>query len=278
MHWEATSALLDRRASHVPPYPREDPTNTLKDDLSFSFEPGAVALVTGGSRGIGRAIVLRLAAAGFDIWLNYQSRDEDAYSVRQQVLGKGRNCTLLKFDVADPLAVESVLIPKLENQSPSVLINNAGITCDGVMVFMGFDEWKRVLDVTLNGFFLVTKSVLQGMLLRRSGRIVNISSTSGETGRPGQVNYSAAKAGLIGATRSLAAEVARRGVLVNAVTPGLIETEMTESVTREDVLSAIPLRRFGVADDVSGVVSFLCSDQASYITGQVIRCNGGLYM
>ena len=245
--------------------------------LTFSVPDGAVAMVTGGSRGIGRAIALRLAAVGYDIWLNYRSSDDRAREVQAEIEGRtGRTCRLMRFDVSRAEAVSEVLEPALEQCIPEVLVNNAGVLSDGAMALMSYDEWKRVLDVTLDGFFLVTKPVLFGMIQRRRGRIINISSTSGEVGVPGQVNYSAAKAGLIGATRSLAVEVARRGILVNAVAPGVVATEMSEHSASERLLQAIPLRRSGTVDEVAGAVTFLCSDEASYITGQVISCNGGL--
>ena len=246
--------------------------------LTYDIPSGAVALVTGGSRGIGRAISLQLAALGYDIWLNYASRDDTAEEVRRTIVSLGRECTLLKFDVSDADGVTRNLEPLVEERTPHVLVNNAGIIRDGVLALMSFDDWKRVLQVTLDGFFLVTRVVLNGMLLQRRGRIVNISSTSGQAGLAGQTNYSAAKAGLIGATKSLAAEVARRGILANVVAPGLIATDLTKDIEVERILPAIPLRRLGTVEEVAGIVAFLCSKQASYVTGQVIGCNGGLYM
>ncbi|HBA88198.1 MAG TPA: 3-oxoacyl-ACP reductase FabG [Geobacter sp.] len=237
-----------------------------------------IALVTGASKGIGAAIALVLARDGFDIWLNYRSDHDAAAAIAGQVEAMGRSCRLLPFDVADPTAVQESLAPLLEKESPHVLVNNAGFAKDTLMVWMANNEWKDVLSVHLDGFFLVTKTVLVGMLKKRAGRIVNIVSTSGQSGMPGQVNYSAAKAGLIGATKSLAAETAKRKVLVNAVSPGFIETEMVAGLPMDKILPMIPMGRIGAPAEVAEVVSFLCSDKASYITGQVISVNGGAYM
>lgn len=237
-----------------------------------------IALVTGASKGIGAAIAAGLARDGFDIWVNYQSDHGAAEQVKKTVNDIGRQCRLLPFNVADPGAVEDVLYPLLEDQTPDILVNNAGCTRDLLMIWMSQQDWKEVLSVSLDGFFQITKGILKGMVRKRNGRIINIVSTSGQSGMAGQVNYSAAKAGLIGATKALAAEVAKRNILVNAVSPGFIETEMTQEVPKDKVLPMIPLQRFGSAEEVAGVVRFLCSDQASYITGQVIGVNGGIYM
>ena len=237
-----------------------------------------IALITGASKGIGAAIATALARDGFDIWLNYRTDHQSASVIRKEIEESGRECLLLPFDVGDENAVNSVLTPQLELETPFVLVNNAGFRKDAIMAMMNKQEWEGVLSVSLNGFFLVTKLVVINMLRKRKGRIINIVSTSGQSGLPGQVNYSAAKAGLIGATKALAAEVAKRNILVNAVSPGFIETDMTKDLPRDQILSTIPLGRFGKATEVADVVSFLASDRAAYITGQVIAINGGIYM
>ncbi len=244
----------------------------------LSFPEGKTALVTGGSRGIGRAIAIDLARAGFDIWLNYKTNHDAAREARKEIEKLGRDCKPLCFDVSDPEAVQKTLAPLVEGTTPYVLVNNAGVARDALMVWLSYEEWREVIETTLDGFFLVTKTVLQGMLSNRAGRIINITSVSGQAGRPGQANYAAAKAGLIGATKALAVEVGKRGVLVNAVAPGLIDTDMLADVPLDRVLPAIPLGRIGTVREVSGIVTFLCSDQAAYMTGQVIGCNGGLYV
>jgi 3-oxoacyl-[acyl-carrier protein] reductase len=237
-----------------------------------------IALVTGASRGIGAAIARALAQDGFDLWLNYRSNHEAAEKVKNEIEQINAQCRLLPFDVSDAEATFSVLDPLIEKETPYILVNNAGLTRDMLMIWMNQDDWKDVLSVTLDGFFQVTRTLIKGMLTKRSGRIINIVSTSGQSGMAGQVNYSTAKAGLIGATKALAAEVAKRNVLVNAVSPGFIETEMIKDIPKEKVIPMIPMQRFGTPEEVAAVVRFLCSDQASYITGQVIAVNGGVYM
>ena len=236
-----------------------------------------IALITGASKGIGAAIALQLAEDGYDIWLNYRSDDEGAEKTAAAIREAGRKCTLLKFDVTDEDAVENALSPLLQEEVPYIVVNNAGFARDSIMMMMSSDDWNKVLQVHLTGFFNVTKPVVSRMLRKRTGRIINIASTSGETGVAGQTNYSAAKAGLIGATRSLAVEVAKRNILVNAVTPGFIETDMVAELPVDQIKGQIPLKRLGTPQEVAGVVSFLCSDKASSITGQTIAVNGGIH-
>ena len=237
-----------------------------------------IALVTGGGRGIGAAVCEALAGDGYDIWLNYRRDHEAAGRTAARVREAGGDCRLVPFDVTDREGAGAQLEPLLEQETPYALVNNAGLARDALMVWMSLEEWRDVMAVNLDGFFHVTKLLLRSMLGSREGRIVNIASTSGQMGLPGQVNYAAAKAGLMGATRTLAREVARRNVLVNAVAPGFIETEMTGELPMEAVLPMIPTGRLGRPEEVAETVRFLCSDAASYITGQVVSVNGGVYM
>ncbi len=237
-----------------------------------------VALVTGASKGIGKAIALGLAKDGYNIWLNYRSDHEAAKEVKKEIEALGKECLLLSFDVTDPVKVEENLLPLLEKTVPYVLVNNAGHSKDTIFGLMSQDDWSQVLNVHLDGFYHITRLLVPHMQRARKGRIINISSTSGQTGVAGQVNYCAAKAGLIGATKALAKELAKRNVLVNAVAPGFIETAMTEHLPKAEYLQGIPMARIGKSEEVAGCVRFLASDMASYVTGQVIAVNGGLYM
>lgn len=236
-------------------------------------------LVTGGSRGIGRAVCVKMAEAGYRVLVNYRSDDAAAEETLAAVRACGSDGELLRFDVSDAQEVERVLggwLAAHEDAAVEVVVNNAGFRRDNLMVFMPSEDWGGVLQTTLGGFFNVTRPLLQPMLVRRFGRIVNIVSLSGIKGTPGQTNYSAAKGGLIAATRALAQEVARRGVTVNAVAPGYIETDMTADLDRKTLSKQIPAGRFGRAEEVAELVAFLASDKAAYITGEVISINGGI--
>ncbi len=237
------------------------------------------ALVTGASRGIGRAIAERLAKDGYTVIINYKSNQASAISCQQAIEAAGGKAELLPFDVTDGASIEAALSAwdaAHEGEHISVLVNNAGIRRDGLLVFMGEDDWHDVMHTTTEGFYYVTHHVLGGMLRARSGRIVNITSVSGVSGLPGQANYSAAKAALIGATKALSKEVAARKVTVNAVAPGFIATDMTADLNEAELKKTIPAGRFGQPEEVAALVSFLCSDEAAYITGQVIEIAGGL--
>ena len=236
-----------------------------------------IVLVTGASRGIGAAIANRLAPE-YEIWLNYRSDHASAQEVQREIDKGGGVCRLLPFDVSDEEEVKGALEPLLAEHTVWGLVHNAGITRDTLVATMTREQWDIVLNVHLTAYFLLTRALAKNMLFARQGRIVAISSISGETGQSGQVNYSAAKAGLIGASKALAREVARRNVLVNVVSPGLIETEMTDKLPKDKLLPTIPLARFGSCAEVAGMVNFLMGDEAGYITGQVIGVNGGLYM
>ena len=237
------------------------------------------ALVTGGSRGISRAICIKLAAMGYPVVINYLSNQEAAEATKSAIEQMGGTAQLLRFDISNPQAIEEA-IEMWENSHPNdyiaVLVNNAGIRRDNLMVFMQNSEWHNVIDTTLNGFFYTTRRVLKGMMTKRFGRIINITSLSGLKGMPGQCNYSAAKAALIGATKALAQEVAPRKVTVNAVAPGFIESDMTKELPKEELAKMVPMKRFGKPEEVASLVGFLAGEESSYITGEVISINGGL--
>ena len=238
------------------------------------------ALVTGASRGIGRAVAERLAKDGMPVVINYKSNAAAAEETKAAIEAAGGMCELLPFDTSDPKAIEAA-VEQWQEKHPddyvSVLVNNAGIRQDNIMVFMTDEQWHSVLDTTLNGFFYLTRRVVKDMMTHRNGRIVNVVSLSGLKGMPGQTNYSAAKAAVIGATKALAQEVAPRKVTVNAVAPGFIATDMTKELDEGELKKLIPVGRFGKPEEVASLVSFLASKEAAYITGQVVSINGGLY-
>lgn len=238
------------------------------------------ALVTGGSRGLGAAISKRLAKQGLGIIVNYRSNESAAKAVADEIIGEGGIAELLPFDVSSEDSVD-IALEKWEESHPddriTVLVNNAGIREDNLLIFMQTQQWHNVINTTLDGFFYVTRRVLKGMLTKRFGRIINIASLSGLKGLPGQANYSAAKAALIGATKALAQEVAARKVTVNAVAPGFIKSDMTKDLDEDSLKKLVPLGRFGEADEVAALVAFLASKDSSYITGETISINGGLY-
>ena len=237
------------------------------------------ALVTGASRGIGRAIAERLAQDGYTVIINYHSNTAAAEATKASIEAAGGKAELLPFDVSDGKAIETALDKwdvLHEGEHIAVLVNNAGIRRDGLMVFMSEADWHDVMRTSTEGLYFITHHVLSGMLRARKGRIVNIASVSGVSGLPGQVNYSAAKAALIGATKALSKEVAPRKVTVNAVAPGFIATDMTADLDEAELKKTIPAGRFGQPEEVAALVSFLCSDEAAYITGQVINIAGGM--
>ena len=238
------------------------------------------ALVTGGSRGIGKAICLRLADMGYNIIINYMSNDEEANKTQALIKEKGVDAILMKFDVSKLEEVDAH-VEKWMNDNPdktiSVLVNNAGIRKDNLMVFISPDDWNRVLDITVDGFYNVTRNIVKSMVRKRKGRIVNIVSLSGLKGMPGQTNYSASKGAIIAATKALAQEVGKRGITVNAVAPGFIKTDMTQDINEADYKNMVPMNRFGEPEEVAGVVAFLVGQDSTYVTGQVISVKGGLY-
>lgn len=239
------------------------------------------ALITGGSRGIGRAICIQLAKdTDYHILINYNSNEQAAFETLKEVETLGNSGEILKFNVSDAEQVTSTLDTWQTNNPDAiveVIVNNAGITKDGLFMWMPSEDWNSVINTSLNGFYNVTHFFIQKLLRNRYGRIINIASVSGVKGTAGQANYSAAKGALIGATKALAQEVAKRKITVNAVAPGFIKSDMTAELDEKELKNMIPMNRFGEAEEVAHVVSFLASKKASYITGEVININGGIY-
>jgi 3-oxoacyl-[acyl-carrier protein] reductase len=238
------------------------------------------ALVTGGSRGIGRAVSIKLASMDYHVLINYLSNKAEAEQTLALIEQQGGRGEIIQFDVAKPEEVEEALNNWSENNKDcyiEVLVNNAGIRKDMLMMWMESHHWHDVINTNLNGFFYVTRLLLKNMLVKKYGRIVNMVSLSGLKGLPGQVNYSAAKAAVIGATKALAQEIGKKNVTVNAVAPGFIKTDMTKDLNEDELKAMIPLNRFGKPEEVAELVGFLASEKASYITGEVISVNGGLY-
>ncbi len=238
------------------------------------------ALVTGGSRGIGRAICIKLAAMGYHILINYNTSQQEAETTLQLVRGQGSDGEILKFDVASQEEIELSLgqwQAAHEGEYISILVNNAGIRKDALLMWMKNEEWHDVINTNLHSFLYLTRHLVKHMILKKWGRIINIVSLSGVKGLPGQANYSAAKAGMIGATKALAQEVAKKYVTVNAVAPGYVRTDMTQDLDETQLKAMIPAGRFGKPEEVAAVVGFLASAEASYVTGAVINVNGGLY-
>ena len=241
---------------------------------------GKVALVTGASRGIGKAIAISLGGLGAEVIVNYAASEASAEEVAKSINDKGGNSYKLKFDVSDEESVNTGINQIIRDSGKiDILINNAGITRDGLLMRMKASQWDEVLNTNLKGVFLCTKNVSKFMIKQRSGKIINITSIVGLIGNPGQANYSASKAGVIGFTKTCAKEFASRGIKVNAIAPGFIETEMTENLNTDDLLKMIPLGKLGSADQIASLVNFLVSSDASeYITGQTISIDGGMNM
>jgi 3-oxoacyl-[acyl-carrier protein] reductase len=238
------------------------------------------ALVTGGSRGIGRAVCIRLASEGYYVLINYKSNTTEAEKTLSLMNAQNGNGELLQFDVADKAAIKNTLGKWIENNSEKyieVLVNNAGIKEDALMSWMSDEQWDNIIATNLDSFFYVTRAVLQQMLSKKYGRIINVVSLSGLKGLAGQTNYAAAKAGVIGATKSLAQEVARYNITVNAIAPGFIKTDMLEGLDEKELSKIIPAKRFGKPEEVAHAVSFFTSKEAAYVTAQVLSINGGLY-
>ena len=239
------------------------------------------ALITGASRGIGKAIAIQLAKdQSYHILINYSANTVAANETKDQIIMEGGSSEVIQFNVQDKLEVSNKLMKWKENNPEDiieVLVNNAGITKDNLLLWMNDEEWGNVVDISLKGFYNVTNTILQDMIKLRKGRIINIASISGLKGNSGQTNYSAAKGGLIAASKSLSQELARRGITVNAIAPGFIHSDMTKDLPEKELKKFIPLRRFGTAEEVAHLVSFIASDKAAYITGEVININGGIY-
>ncbi len=242
------------------------------------MEQKKVALITGGSRGIGRAISIRLAQDGYHVIINYHNNKSEANVTYNNIIDNKGSCDLYPFDIRDRSEVSDAIEDIVITHKIYTLVLCAGIRQDELLVFMSEDQWDSVLDTNLSSFYAITKPVVKHMMLNRKGRIIAISSTSGESGLYGQVNYSAAKAGIIGAVKALARECAKRNILVNALTPGYIATEMIENIDEKKLIKTIPLNRFGKPEEVASAVSFFASNNANYITGQVLGINGGVYM
>ena len=238
------------------------------------------ALVTGGSRGIGRAVCIKMAEMGYHVLINYKSNKAEAINTLALVREKGTDGEIIQFDVADKEQIKQILggwMEANEDKAIEILVNNAGIRDDALMIFMKDEQWDNVIKTNLDGFFYVTRLVVSSMLQKKYGRIINMVSLSGLKGLPGQTNYSAAKAAVIGATKALAQEIGRKGITVNAVAPGFIKTDMTEGLNEAELKNLVPLKRFGLPEEVAHTVAFLASKEAAYITGEVISVNGGLY-
>lgn len=238
------------------------------------------ALVTGGSRGIGKAICLKIAEAGYHVLINYRSNDQEAEDTLNQIQANGGSGELMKFDVSNSSEIKTEL-ENWKSKNPEkhieVLINNAGIRKDNLIMWMKEDEWRDVINTNLDSFYFITRQLVTDMLVNKYGRIVNVVSLSGIKGLPGQTNYSAAKGGVIAASKALAQEVAKKNVTVNCVAPGFIKTDMTKELDEKQLKQMIPMNRFGNPEEVANIVAFLASEKASYITGEVISVNGGLY-
>jgi 3-oxoacyl-[acyl-carrier protein] reductase len=241
---------------------------------------GKVAIVTGASRGIGRATALALATEGANVVVNYASSQPAADQVVGEIAQMGGQAIAVAGDVSKPEQVETLINTTLEKWGAiDVLVNNAGITRDTLLLRMKLEDWQAVIDLNLTGVFLCTKAVSKIMLKQRSGRIINITSVAGEMGNPGQANYSAAKAGVIGFTKAVAKELASRGITVNAIAPGFITTDMTSGLEADEILKLIPLNRYGQPEEVAGMIRFLAADPAAaYITGQIMNVDGGMVM